>query len=141
MRPRTRRLPNALRVALAVATIVSTYRALCWSYRTLCPAGRRAVAMARSEMLFDEGLEAMHVRGDRHGALRAWSDEIDIYRAHPGGGKMLIRTRRYAKPGIVGQIEQPAGTDIVFAAYHAPWEYRLETDQRPGRRGAGYGYA
>jgi tetratricopeptide (TPR) repeat protein len=71
-------------VALAVATIVSTYRALCWSYRTLCPAGRRAVAMARSEMLFDEGLEAMHVRGDRHGALRAWSDEIDIYRAHPG---------------------------------------------------------
>jgi predicted negative regulator of RcsB-dependent stress response len=84
MRSWARRLCNALRAALVVATIVSTWQALGWSYRNVCPAGRREVAMARSEVLFQEGLDALHVRGDRLGALRAWSDELDIYRAYPG---------------------------------------------------------
>ncbi|MHC4990955.1 MAG: hypothetical protein ACYTGC_08230 [Planctomycetota bacterium] len=84
MKNRTRRLRTALRAALVVATIVSTWRALGWSYRNLCPAGRRELAMARSEVLFQEGLEALHVRGDRRGALQAWSSELGIYRAYPG---------------------------------------------------------
>ena len=84
MRPRTRRLRTALRAALAVAAIVSTCRALGWSYRTFCPSGKRDVALARADALFHEGLDALHVRGDWHKALDAWSDEHDICRALPG---------------------------------------------------------
>ncbi len=84
MRPPTRRLSNALRAALAVATIVSTYRALGWSYRTFCPGGKRDVALARADALFHEGLDALHARSDRRGAFQAWSDELDICRALAG---------------------------------------------------------
>lgn len=83
MRHLPRRLRAALRTALVIATIVSSYRALGWSYYALCPAGRREADLARTEVLFQEGLEALHVRGDPHATIVAWSQAIRLLRRYP----------------------------------------------------------
>jgi tetratricopeptide (TPR) repeat protein len=84
MKPWARRVHRAVRTVLIVASIVSTYRALGWTYRTYSPSGKRIVALARAEALFQEGLDALHVQGDKRKALDAWSQELAISRTLPG---------------------------------------------------------
>ena len=84
MRIRPRLLRAPLKMALVVATVITTGRAIGWSYHGLCPAGRKEAALARVDALFEKGLEALHRCGERIATIDAWSKAIALCRPYPG---------------------------------------------------------